>query len=120
MVGINDQGETQRAEDRANRHDPMSAVAVDQATDARRNETRCKQRQRKAAHGKAHRPAALTSNQWHGQNRRIEDRTPGQNLGNAEHEDGAPGAGDHVTHDRHEGHGGREKATLARRTRASS
>ena len=54
MLDIDEQGKTERAEERSDRHDPMSAVAVDQATDTRRDETRREQRQRKAAHGKAH------------------------------------------------------------------
>jgi len=82
-------------------------MAVNQAADARRHQTCGEQRERKAAHGKAHRPAALVRDQRHGQDRRIEERAPGQNLGDAEHEHGAPGAGDHIAQS---GHGGTRRA----------
>ena len=59
MIGIDDQDETERCQKRSDRHDPMSAVAVNQAADARRHQTCGEQRDRKAAHGKAHRPATL-------------------------------------------------------------
>ena len=45
----------------------------------------------------------------------IEDRAPGQDLRDAEHQDGAPGAGDKITESGH--HGGRAMigaATLSR------
>src|SRR5262249_15320182 len=103
MIGVDDQGETERGKQRADRHDTMSAVPVDQRSDARRNQPRREQGERKAAHGKGHRPAAFVSDQRHGQDRRIKDRAPGQNLGAAEHQDGAPRAGDDMGQ---RGHGG--------------
>ncbi len=102
MGGIDDQGETKRGEERADGHDPMSTVAVDQQAHAWRHEAGREQREREAAHGKAHRPAALVRDQRHGQDRRIEDCAPGQNLGDAEHEHGAPGAGDHIAQSGHD------------------
>src|SRR5690242_9777252 len=57
MRGIDEERETERGKERADGHDPMPAVPVDQPTDAGRHETRREQRERKPAHGKAHRPA---------------------------------------------------------------
>jgi hypothetical protein len=103
MSGIDEQSETQRSKERTDGHDPVSAVPVDQPTDAGRHETRREQREREPAHGKAHRPAARIGDQRHGQDRRIKDRAPGKNLGDAEHENGAPGAGDQIAQGGHDG-----------------
>ena len=96
MRGIDEQGQAEGAEQRADRHDAMSTEAVDQEPDARRSEPRREQRERKAAHREGHRPAALGCDQRHRQDRRIEDRTPGEDLRDAEHQDGAPGAGNDI------------------------
>src|SRR5262249_56523922 len=80
-----------------------------------RAQPRREQRERKAAHGKGHRPAAFVRNQRHGQDRRIEDRAPSQNLGDAEHKDGAPRAGDGIGQRRHGGStAGERRSTPAR------
>ena len=94
MLGIDERDKSERAEERAERHDAMAAVAVDQAPDPRRDQSRGQQRQRKSAHREGERQAALGRDQRHRQHRRIEDRAPGQDLRDAEHQDGAPGPGD--------------------------
>ena len=104
MIGMDEQDADPSArQERADRHDPMSAVAVDQQPDPRRREPGGEQRERKAAHGEGHRPAALGRDQRHGQDRRIEDRAPGKDLRDAEHQDGAPGTGDDFTKRGHDG-----------------
>ena len=50
----------------------------------------------KAAHGKGDRPAAFGGDQRQDQHRGVEDRAPGQNLGDAEHRHGAPRPDDEV------------------------
>jgi hypothetical protein len=79
----------------------MTAMTVDQATDQWRHETRHEQREREAAHHEGYRPAAVRSDQRQGQDRRIEDRAPGQDLRDAEHRHGTPGAEDEVADGRH-------------------
>ena len=74
----------------------MPAEAIDRAPDVRRDQAGDQQPDREAAHGEGDRPAALGRDQRHDQHRRVEDRAPGQNLGDAEHRHGAPGAVDEV------------------------
>ena len=87
MIGIHDQEQTQRAQKRADRHHPVSTVPIDQEPHLRRSEPGGEQRERKAAHGEGHRPAALGCDQRHGQHRRIENRAPGKDLGDPEHQE---------------------------------
>src|SRR5262245_59999143 len=119
MIGVDEQGEAERGNERADRHDAMSAMPVDQRSDARRNYPRREQRERKATHGKGHRPAAFVSDQRHSQDRWIENRAPSQNLGDAEHEDGAPRAGDDIGQRRHGGSTRGNGGSLARLAPAS-
>ena len=74
----------------------MSAVPIDQQPHSGGSKPGGEQRQRKAAHGERHRPAALRRDQRDGQHRRIEDRAPGKDLRDAEHQDGAPGTGEDI------------------------
>ena len=97
MLGMDEAEQAERAEERADRHHPMAAVAIDQpARRAGETSPAVSSAEREAAHGEGHRPAALGRDQRHGQHRRIEDRAPGEDLGDAEHQDGAPGAGEDI------------------------
>src|SRR5262249_31008837 len=56
---------------------------------------------RKSAHGERDGPSAIGCDQRNDQDRRVEDRAPGQNLRDAEHRHSAPRAVDKVTRRNH-------------------
>jgi hypothetical protein len=68
---------------------------------ARRGEPGDQQAERKTAHGQGRRPAAVGRDQRNGEDRRIVDRTPGENLRELEHQDGAPGTGHKILESGH-------------------
>ena len=51
MLGVHQSDQTERAQERADRHHPMAAVAIDHAADGGRDDAADKQRQRDACHG---------------------------------------------------------------------
>ncbi len=93
---MHDEEEAERADQRACGHGDVAAEAVDRAADVRRDEAGDQEPRREAAHGKGERPAALLGDQRQDQNRRVEDRAPGDDLRDAEHRHGAPRPGDEV------------------------
>ena len=113
MFGIHQADQTERGQQRADRHHPMAAIAIDHAADGGRDDAADQQRQRDAGHGERQRPAALRCDQRDREHRRIEQRPPGDDLGHAEHEDGAPGTRDDGVKARHAG-------TVARKERNPS
>ena len=91
MAGSRQQDQTKGSQQGADRHDPVPAMPIDQASDRRRNQPGDQQSQRKPSHGEARRPAVIRRDQRHGQHSRIEQRAPGQNLSDSEHQNGTPG-----------------------------
>src|SRR5271166_38695 len=82
--------------------------------DARRYQAGHEQREREPAHGKGHRPSTLGCDQGDGEHGRIEERSPGEDLRDPEHEHGAPGPGDQIAKRKHDREmEGRCPATLA-------
>ena len=102
------------AGERAERHHAVAAVAIDQAADGRRDESCGQQPGREAAHREREGKSALRCDQRHRHDGRIEHRAPSQDLRDAEHGDGAPGADDEFAKGRHCAAGILESATLAR------
>jgi hypothetical protein len=119
VIDINDENETERGEQCADRHDAMATVAIDQQANPRRDHPGGEQGEREAAHGKCHGPAALGRNERDCQHRWIEDRAPGENLRDAEHQDGAPGTGDDIAKRGHDERRREWDWSLARLTPAS-
>jgi hypothetical protein len=79
----------------------MTAEAIDRMTDVRRDEPGDQKPHGKSAHGERDGPSAIGRNQRNDQNRRVEDRAPGQNLRDAEHRHSAPRTVDKVTRRNH-------------------
>ena len=90
---VDQRDEARCARERAAVITTMAAVAVDRTTDCRCAQPADEQADRKSGHGEAQRPAALGRDQRQRQDRRIPQRSPRQNLRDAEHEHRAPGAG---------------------------
>src|ERR1700730_7330097 len=102
VLRMDERDKPERCEKRAERHHAMTAVPINEKPDARRYESRCEQREREPTHGKGRRPSALGRDQRDSEHRRIEDRSPGEDLRCAEHEHGAPGPGDYIVKREHE------------------
>jgi hypothetical protein len=79
----------------------MTTVAIDQGADRRGDEPGDEQARGKSAHRKGQRESALLRDQRNGQHRRIEDRSPGEDLRDAEDRDGTPGPGNEFAERRH-------------------
>ena len=79
----------------------MTAEAIDQMPDVRRDEPGDQKPHRKSAHGEGDGPSAIGGDQRNDQDRRVEDRAPGQDLRDAEHRHPAPRAVDKVTRRNH-------------------
>ena len=101
MIGVSDRDEAGRAQQRAAGHDDMAAAAVDCRADEGRGEPGDKQPEREAAHTEGDRPAVLGRDQRHGQHRRVEDRSPGCDLRDAQHRHRAPGTVNDLADTRH-------------------
>src|SRR5262249_32002399 len=85
----------------ADGHDNMTPEAIDRMTDVRRHESGHQKPYRKSAHGERDGPSAIGCDQRNDQDRRVEDRAPGQNLRDAEHRHSAPRAVDKGTRRNH-------------------
>src|SRR6266700_1978133 len=91
MARVDKPHKSERTGERTERHDTVTAIAIDQAADGGRDEARGEQPGGKAAHRKGKREAPFRHDQRHHHDRRIEDGAPRQDLRDPEHADGAPG-----------------------------
>jgi hypothetical protein len=90
MVRVHEQDKTERTGERAAGHDAMTAIAVDQPPDLRRDESAREKPDGETAHGKGEREAAFGREQRQRQDRRIIERAPGDDLRESEDRHGAP------------------------------
>ena len=68
-------------------------MPIDEKPHPRREQSRREQREREPGHAEGDRPSPLRRDQRNREYGRIEQCSPGQNLGNAKHKHGAPGSG---------------------------
>ena len=92
LIARCERGKPERTAKRAERHDPMAAMAIDQSSDGWRHEPCGEETDRKSGHRKGEGKSAFRCDQRQHQHRRIEDRAPRQDLRDAEHRNRAPGA----------------------------
>jgi hypothetical protein len=82
----------------------VAAISIDRATDVGGDQSRDQKAYRESAHGERDRPAAISRDQGHNQDRRVKDRAPRNYLGDAKHRHGSPRPGEDIAQPDHSTH----------------